>query len=116
MPGAKKSKTASPKAASPKRVKSQSLPDDVKARIVDALKRQDDAAVVAAFPSSADDYDAYLQYVLQLITLNPPPPDFAQKLFIRFAIIRSRLHPIANYPDEAEKLNRSDKSCRIWVK
>ena len=104
MPGAKKSKTASPKAASPKRAKAVELSDEVKAWIVDALKRQDDTAVIGAFPSSADDYDAYLQYVLELITRQPPPPDFAQKLFIRFAIIRSRLVPVANYPDEAEKL------------
>lgn len=90
------------KAKSPSKVKAIAPP----AQLVDAFQRGDDAAIVAAFPASSDDYARYFENLLDLMTNESASltPQFAGRLFMSLTPIRARLVPAANYEVETDLL------------
>ena len=98
------------KAKSPAKTKAAKSPAKAKAiprpsaQLVDAFRRGDDAAIVAGFPSSADNYAPYLETILQLMDTERASltPVFAGRLFMSLAPIRARLVPVANYEVETD--------------
>ena len=99
------------KAKSPGKVMKAKSPSKVKAiapsaQLVDAFRRGDNAAIVAAFPASSDYYARYFENLLDLMTTESASltPQFAGRLFMSLTPIRARLVPVANYEVETDLL------------